>query len=144
MLLTLVVLFLSAVGVFILPLLIKKIYALLLVYILLQCAIIGSVWYGCWKHDYDNEQRLAELGFVWNYGTEDDPFANVAPENMEEATSLYNSHMGVGWPAQVIVVCIPLVFFSTIIYWLMGLGHWIVIKMRKNTTPPFVASSSPN
>ena len=74
---------------------------------------------------------MAEFGFVWNYGTEDNPFANVASENMEEATLLYKSQMGVGWPAQVIVVCIPLVFFSTIIYWLIVLGHWLVIKKKE-------------
>ena len=131
MFLTLTLLALLAVAVFVLPWLLKNPYALVLVYILLICAIVGVNWYGGWKYDHDKEQRLAELGFVWSGGTEDKMFANVAPENMEEVTSIYNSQMGVGWPAQVIVTCIPLVLFSTIFYWLMAFCHRLVIKKKE-------------
>jgi hypothetical protein len=122
---------LLAVAVFVLPWLLKKAYAVLLVYLLLMCTAVGATCYGGWKYDHDKEQRLAELGFTWD-GDYDKMFANVAPENMAEATSLFNSQMGIGWQAKVMVTCIPLVLFSTIIYWLMTFCHWLVLKKKKN------------
>ena len=122
---------LLAVAVFVLPWLLKKAYAVLLVYLLLMCTAVGATCYGGWKYDHDKEQRLAELGFTWD-GDYDKMFANVAPENMAEATSLFNSQMGIGWQAKVMVTCIPLVLFSTIIYWLMVFCHWLVLKKKKN------------
>ncbi len=122
---------LLAVAVFVLPWLLKKAYAVLLVYLLLMCTAVGVTCYGGWKYDHDKEQRLAELGFTWD-GDHDKMFANVAPENMAEATSLFNSQMGIGWQAKVMVTCIPLVLFSTIIYWLMAFCHWLVLKKKKN------------
>ena len=46
---------LLAVAVFVLPWLLKKAYAVLLVYLLLMCTVVGATCYGGWKYDHDKE-----------------------------------------------------------------------------------------
>jgi len=77
-----------------------------------------------WPHFYDNF-RLELMGFDFEGMSDAERAQNVAPELRDEATRLYWSHMGIGWPLKAIFGMIFVLPITSIVWWL---NHLITRK----------------
>ena len=134
-----VLMILVALAFVILPWCFKKVDHIVLIYGILMGLLAFGNFVGAGAVDMDNEHRLKELGFVWN--GEQEGFANVNPEDMEEAQQLYDSQMGIGFPAKAMVMTIALGFVLSVIYWLEALLHWLLLRHHKSNKENIVSCS---
>jgi len=86
-----------------------------------------------WPHFY-TEIRLDFMGYDSLGISEIERLKNVAPKMQEEATKLYWSNMGVGWPLKVMIWMVILLPYPLIV-WLGGFGFQKLKKQfrAKNT-----------
>ena len=92
------------------------------------CLLLSVVVY--WWNDILPDIRLNMMGYDFDGMNEAERLVNVSPELREEATSLYLSRFGIGWPLKAMFgigfVVIPYIFIS-----LGGAAVWR--KLRKQT-----------
>lgn len=74
-----------------------------------------------WPHFY-TELRLDLMGFNFDGMSDAERAKNVAPELRAEATNLYWSNNGVGWPLKAIIWMIILLPYPVLI-WLIGFAQ---------------------
>ena len=74
-----------------------------------------------WPHFYA-DLRLDLIGFDFNGMSDAERARDVVPEMREEATRLYSSNMGIGWPLKVIIWMTVLLPYPSII-WLFALVY---------------------
>jgi len=79
--------------------------------------IVGAYW----PHFY-TEVCLDLMGYDSLGMSETERLQNVVPEMHEEATQLYWSNMGVGWPMKAIIWMVILLPYPLIV-WLCGFGY---------------------
>jgi hypothetical protein len=74
-----------------------------------------------WPHLYI-DIRLELMGFNFNGMSDAERTMNVAPELRAEATKIYWSSMGVGWPLTAMLWAIMLLPYPTVV-WLLALFY---------------------
>jgi len=79
--------------------------------------IVGAYW----PHFF-TDVRLDFMGFHFDGMSDVERVQNVAPEMREEATKLYWSNMGIGWPMKAIIGMVILLPYPLVV-WLFGLGY---------------------
>ncbi len=79
--------------------------------------IVGAYW----PHFY-TDVRLDLMGFDFDGMSDAERGQNVAPEMREEATKLYWSNMGIGWPLKAIIWMVILLPYPLIV-WVFGLAY---------------------
>lgn len=96
----------------------------------LICSLIALAAY--WPHFY-SDLRLELMGFDFEGMNDAERARNVLPELREEATTLYWSNMGVGWPLRMIYGIALFLPYPTVVW-----GGGVLIKfMRRKRNSEF-------
>lgn len=91
----------------------------------LICILIALLAY--WPHFY-SDLRLELMGFDFEGMSDEERARNVLPELRDEATSLYWSNMGIGWPLRAILGMVIISPYPTVVW---GAGVLIKYVQRK-------------
>jgi hypothetical protein len=86
-----------------------------------------------WPHIY-TDIRLSLMGFDFNGMSDAERSINVTPDLRDEATRLYWSNMGVGWPLTAILWAIIFLPYPTAI-WLLAMLYKKFIGVLGKKTP---------
>ena len=101
---------------------VRKNYSFLKLYLVSVPIIFFILILGAyWPHFY-TDVRLDLMGFEFDGMSDAERVKNVVPEMREEATRLYRSNMGIGWPMKAIIWMVILLPYPLII-WLFALGY---------------------
>jgi len=79
----------------------------------LICFLMTLVAY--WPHFY-SDLRLELMGFDFEGMSDTERARNVLPETREEATALYWSNMGIGWPLKAIFGMVLFAPYPTVVW----------------------------
>ncbi len=73
--------------------------------------------------------RLAMMGFDFDGMTDTERARNVAPELRDEATRLYWSYMGIGWPLKAIIASIIMLPWPTVAFFLARFTRFVRARL---------------
>ncbi|MBA6254391.1 hypothetical protein [Colwellia sp. MB3u-55] len=99
-----------------------KNYSFVKLYLVSALIISLMLIVGAYCPHFFTEVRLDSMGFDFEGMSDAERVQNVAPEMREEATKLYWSNMGNGWPMKAIIWMVFLLPYPLIV-WVFGLAY---------------------
>ena len=90
--------------------------------------------YRCvWLHFY-TDLRLNLMGFDFDGMSDIERTRNIVPELQAEATKLYWSHMGIGWPLKTIIGIIVMSLYPSLSYGVISIVNVFISRVYHKST----------